>query len=149
MTILSCASSRPGNLGVSESGLAKCPSSPNCVCSEEARGIHFIEPLELKGDVARAWEVTRKVVAALPRTRLIEDTPSYLHAEVRSVLMHFVDDLELRLRPAERRIEIRSASRLGWSDMGVNRKRVETLRNLLVVEGVVSPSIGSRGDGSS
>ncbi len=63
--------------------------------------------------------------------------------------MHFVDDLELRLRPAERRIEIRSASRLGWSDMGVNRKRVETLRNLLVVEGVVSPSIGSRGDGSS
>ena len=64
----------------------------------------------------------------LPRTRVIRLEPDYLHAECRSALMGFVDDLELYLRTDEGTIAVRSASRLGWSDMGVNRRRVDAVR---------------------
>ncbi len=73
----------------------------------------------------------------MPRTRIVNEDSEYLHAEARSALLGFVDDLELYLRPSLGRIEIRSASRLGWSDMGVNRQRVEALRDLLVDAGIV------------
>jgi uncharacterized protein (DUF1499 family) len=71
----------------------------------------------------------------MPRTRIVQREPGYLRAECRSALMGFVDDLELELRASEQLIAVRSASRLGWSDMGVNRRRVEELRRRLEVDG--------------
>jgi uncharacterized protein (DUF1499 family) len=76
-------------------------------------------------------------VAKLPRTRIVTDAEGYLHAECRSALLGFVDDLELHLRPADAQIAVRSASRLGYSDMGVNRRRVEALRAALAARGVI------------
>ncbi len=73
----------------------------------------------------------------LPRARIVEETEDYLHAECRSALFGFVDDLELQLRPSESIIAVRSASRLGYSDFGVNRRRVEALRESLAGRGVL------------
>jgi uncharacterized protein (DUF1499 family) len=137
MALLSCAGTRPAHLGLNDGRLAPCPSSPNCVCSDGPAGEHFVEPLFLRGDAEAAWQAAKQAVAAMPRTEVVESEPGYLHAECRSALLGFVDDLELRLHAAEGTIAIRSASRLGWSDMGVNRRRVEALREELAARGVL------------
>jgi uncharacterized protein (DUF1499 family) len=77
------------------------------------------------------------VVAKLPRSRIITVTEDYLYAECSSAFLGFVDDLELHLRPAQNVIAIRSAARFGYSDLGVNRRRVQELRSLLAQQGVV------------
>ena len=127
MTLFSCAGSQPADIGVDEGRLAPCPSSPNCVSSDAQPGLHQTKPLRFDGDSATAWKFAEAAVGQLPRTRVIRLEPDYLHAECRSALMGFVDDLELHLRAGEGTIAVRSASRLGWSDMGVNRRRVDAL----------------------
>jgi uncharacterized protein (DUF1499 family) len=84
-----------------------------------------------------AWRVIAEVVKTLPRTEIREVKDRYLHAECTSVVFRFVDDLELELRPGEGIIAVRSASRKGYSDFGVNRRRVERLREALRSRGVV------------
>lgn len=128
MTLFSCAGTRPADIGVDGGRLAVCPSSPNCVSSDAEPGPHHVEPLSFQGGADAAWTAAQGVVQQLPRTRVVSLEPGYLHAECRSALMGFVDDLELHLRAGEGTIAVRSASRLGWSDMGVNRQRVDTLR---------------------
>ena len=137
MPLLSCAGRRPSNLGVSDSGLAPCPSSPNCVSSDARDGSHRVEPLQLAIAPAEAWRSVREAVSELSRSRIVKETPDYLHVECRSALFGFVDDLELQLRPTEEIVAIRSASRLGHSDLGVNRRRVEALRASLTRRGVL------------
>lgn len=125
-----CAGTAP-LLGVSDGRLAPCPSSPNCVSSRSTDTRQRVEPLLLAGDVDAGWTALREHVAALPRTRVVEQTPVYLRAECRSALFGFVDDLELVLEPETARVQVRSASRKGRSDLGVNRRRVEDLRRAL------------------
>ena len=72
-----------------------------------------------------------------PRTEIVASSPGYLHAECTSALMGYVDDLELHMRPSDGVIAVRSASRIGYGDMGVNRKRVEDLRTDLAGNGTV------------
>ena len=85
----------------------------------------------------QAWQAARVAVAALPDTRVIAASASRLHAESTSDIFGFVDDLELQLRPSQRLIAVRSASRLGYGDLGVNRERVEALRRALVETGTI------------
>ena len=132
MPLLSCTDKNPANLGISDSKLASCPSSPNCVSSDARDNKHNVPPLQLILPPLEAWQVARKLVLEFPRTHIVQETSDYLHAECRSALFGFVDDLELHLRPAERIIAIRSASRSGYSDFGVNRRRVEALRKSLI-----------------
>ena len=134
--LLSCTDKTPANLGLSDSELAPCPSSPNCVSSDDRDSKHNISPLQLIMPPAKAFQVARELVLELPRTQIVNETADYLHAECRSTLFGFVDDLELHLRPTERIIAIRSAARLGYSDFGVNRRRVESLRDSLISRGV-------------
>jgi uncharacterized protein (DUF1499 family) len=136
MALFSCAGTRPDNLGIKESKLAACPSTPNCV-SSDAADEHAVAPFALAQPAGDAWRAARSAVAALPRTTIIALTDDYLRAECRSLVFGFVDDLELHLRPAENAIAVRSASRLGRSDLGVNRRRVERLRRSLQENGVV------------
>ncbi len=136
-TLLSCSQRRPTDLGVSEAGLAPCPSSPNCV-SSDARGTrHGVDALRFAPPAGEAWDAAREVVLNLPRTRIVDEQPAYLRAECRSAFFGFVDDLELQLRPADNIIAVRSASRLGYSYFGVNRRRVERLRAALIERGIV------------
>lgn len=123
----------------SQSHLAPCPNKPNCVCSEAVDRRHAIAPLTLRGDPAEAWPAIREIIEKLPRTRIISCDGNYLHAEFRTRLLRFVDDLELLLDAERGRIAVRSASRVGHSDMGVNRKRVESLRQRLIERGLVTP----------
>ncbi len=117
--------------------LVPCPDKPNCVCSlapnEDAQ--HHVEPLAYRGEPAAAWSALRTALAALPRMTIIEDTGEYLHAEARSLIFRFVDDLECALDTAAGVIHVRSASRVGHGDLGVNRRRVERLRALLGAAG--------------
>jgi uncharacterized protein (DUF1499 family) len=137
LCLTACTGNSPVNLGASDSGMAPCPSSPNCVSSDAQDNDHHVAPLQLAVPAAEAWQAARDQVAEFPRTRIVSEAPGYLHAECRSALLGFIDDLELNLRPSEGLIAVRSAARLGYSDFGVNRKRVEALRAALLSRGIV------------
>ena len=115
---------RPTNLGVRDGKLAPCPSSPNCVSSLATDAAHAIEPLPADG--ADAMANLRRVIEAMPRTRIVTAEGDYLYAEFESALLGFVDDVEFQ--KAGDVIHVRSASRLGYSDLGVNRTRIEEIR---------------------
>lgn len=122
------AGKRPTNLGVQAGKLAPCPNSPNCVNSQSQDTAHNIEPLTYNSNAAAAMAQLKSAIASQPRTKIITETPNYLYAEFTSKLMGFVDDVEFYLDESQKVIHVRSASRLGQSDLGVNRKRVETIR---------------------
>lgn len=137
LPLFSCAGAKPNDLGVKDARLAPCPESPNCVSSDAEDSSHFIPAFQFAASASapEAWRAARSVVAKLPRTTIVTETDDYLHAECRSAFFGFVDDLELHLRPEQNIIAVRSAARLGRSDFGVNRKRVETVRALLIKQG--------------
>ena len=135
--LCSCGGRPADNLGLVNSELAACPTSPNCVVSNSRDPGHKIAPLRVNPSITDLWPAVLKVVAQLPRTTIVTATGDYLHAECRSALFGFVDDLELHYRPAEGMIAVRSAARLGYFDFGVNRRRVETLRSALIHLGLV------------
>jgi uncharacterized protein (DUF1499 family) len=137
LLLLSCAGTPPSDLGVGESGLRLCPESPNCVSSRDTDEVHGIAALKIAGDSGAAWTAAREIVSATSRTRIVTEDAGYLHAESTSALMRYVDDLELQLLVEDGVIAVRSASRVGYGDMGVNRERVEALRAELVAAGVV------------
>ena len=117
---------RPSNLGVKDGKLTACPETPNCVNSQGTDTQSKIEPLP---DVSIA-EI-KKVVEGMERTTIIEETDNYLYAEFKSKLMGYVDDVEFYRDRDAGVVQVRSASRLGKSDLGVNRKRVEEIRSKL------------------
>lgn len=117
------AGKRPNNLGVKDGKLAPCPNSPNCVSSQSQDAQSQIAPLP---PVAIAE--LKKIIEGMERTKIIEENDSYLYAEFTSKLMGYVDDVEFYLDRGQNVIHVRSASRLGKSDLGVNRKRVEEIR---------------------
>jgi uncharacterized protein (DUF1499 family) len=121
---------RPSNLGVKNGRLARCPSSPNCVSSQADASDrqHYIAPLKFTREPKAAMQRLVKVIQSRPRTEIVTQDERYLHAEFSTRLLGYVDDVECWLVPDEKIIHIRSASRLGHSDFGVNRKRVEALR---------------------
>ncbi len=128
MALFSCAGTRPAGLGLHDGRLRPCPSSPNCVCSEDSDKGHAIAPLRFTGDPSAAFARAKEAALTLPGTKLVGETTDFMHFESTSALMGFVDDLELQLVPGKDEIGVRSASRLGYGDMGVNRKRIEELR---------------------
>lgn len=124
-----CSGSPPDNLGMHDGRLTPCPESPNCVSSQASDEAHRVEPLLLKGSPAQTQALLVKLLANEPRVRLIEQSADYLRAEFSSQVLRFVDDVEFLI--GEQAVDIRSASRLGYSDLGVNRKRIEHLRQRL------------------
>ena len=108
--------------------LEPCPSSPNCVVSVNGDEEHQIDPITYKSDRATAKETLLKVLSVVPRTKVIEDTDNYIHAESTSRIFKFVDDVEFYFPEDENVIHLRSASRVGESDLGVNRRRMEQIR---------------------
>lgn len=119
---------RPANLGAREGTLAACPPSPNCVVSQGAEGGHAIAPLRWSGASTEAWAALREVMGRYPGATLVTESGGYLHYECRTRLCRFVDDVEFLLDEPAQVIHVRSASRLGHSDLGANRDRVERVR---------------------
>lgn len=122
---------RPQGLGFSAGTFKPCSWKPNCVNSTadpRADAVHHIKPLAAGTDAQAAWARLKAVVAASPRVAVIEDRPGYLYAEFSTPTMGFTDDVEFALDAAAGVIHMRSASRLGIRDFGVNRKRLEDIR---------------------
>jgi uncharacterized protein (DUF1499 family) len=112
-----------------------CPSSPNCVSTQAQDEGHAIAPFRYRKSRAEAKESLKASVQAMPRTRLVEEDESYLHYEFTSLLLRFVDDVEFLFDDETKTIHFRSASRTGYGDLGVNRKRMEEIR--LLVDGKI------------
>jgi uncharacterized protein (DUF1499 family) len=111
--------------------LAPCPSSPNCVSTQAQDEGHAIEPIRYRKSRAEAKEALKEVIRSMPRTKLVEEDETYLHYEATSLLLRFVDDVEFLLDDETKTIHFRSASRTGYGDLGVNRKRMEQVRALV------------------
>ncbi len=133
---IACASNAV-TTGLVNDRFAPCPDSPNCVSSDATDKQHRVEPYRLKAAARDAWHGLQNVVAAEERIRLVEVNDSYLHIEVHSAVMRFVDDTEFNLRANEGIIAVRSAARTGRNDRGVNRERVERIREALQARGLV------------
>jgi uncharacterized protein (DUF1499 family) len=125
---IATASPAPTNLGVTNGQLAPCPESPNCVSSRAGDAQHAIAPLVYTGSTAEAHARLVSVLQATPRLTIIDNQPTYLRAETRTAFWNFVDDTEFYFDEAAHIIEVRAASRLGYGDMGKNRKAIETIR---------------------
>lgn len=135
LLVASCTGTRPVNLGATNGLLAPCPPTPNCVSSQSRGTEHAIAALTYTASPVEAMAKLKKIVQAMPRTLIVTETPAYLHAEFTSALMRFVDDVEFSLDESTKSINMRSASRLGKSDLGVNRKRVEEIRSKWITPG--------------
>ena len=124
------AGRRPKNLGATRGRLAPPKRSPNCVSSQAdpADAEHFIAPIAFAGPREQAMTAAKKAIASMERSRIVREEPGYLHAEFSSRLLGYVDDLELLHDRDAGLLHVRSASRLGRRDFGVNRRRVEALR---------------------
>jgi uncharacterized protein (DUF1499 family) len=122
------AGNPPNNIGLTENHLTACPKTPNCVLSQDPDTSHSIDPLTYQSDRAEAYQTLLKVLSVVPNTTIKEETGEYIRAESESRIMGFKDDLEFYLPENEKIIHIRSASRLGESDLGVNRRRMEQIR---------------------
>jgi len=126
--IVGCAGNRHSQMGVNGGRLAACPDSPNCVSSQSADPRHAIDPLRYEGTAQKARERLVKAISGMKRVRIVMAEERYIHAEFTSAFFRFVDDVELLLDEGTRTIHVRSASRVGYSDFGVNRRRVEEIR---------------------
>ena len=134
--LFGCSGSAPERLGLKDGRLTACPDKPNCVASDARDEAHRIEPFR-PTDQAAAWSALKKAVGELPRTTIVTAEDAYLHAEAKSRIFGFVDDLEFQLRTEDSLIALRSAARTGYSDFGVNAERLEALRQRLEAEGIL------------
>lgn len=133
LLLSACAGTPPNNLGVHDGKLRDCPDSPNCVCSQSESADHSVKPLDVAESATSesVVQVVVGVIQALDRTTIITQESGYIRAAF-ATKMGFVDDVEFYFEPATHRLHFRSASRLGHSDMGLNRKRYELLHAALL-----------------
>jgi uncharacterized protein (DUF1499 family) len=111
--------------------LGSCPSSPNCVSTQAQDEGHAVAPFRYRKSRAEAKEALKEAIRSMPRTKLVEEDEAYLHYEATSQLFRFVDDVEFLFEDETKTIHFRSASRTGYGDLGVNRKRMEQVRSLV------------------
>ena len=128
LILIGCTGSKPLNLGVHDGKLLPCPASPNCVSSLSLDRKHGIEPLQVIGSGRECLAALAALISGMKRTRIVTQADSYVHAEFTSALFRFVDDVEFLLDERAGVIHVRSASRIGYSDLGANRRRVENIR---------------------
>ena len=120
-----CAGEPPQNIGVREGRLTPCPESPNCVSSFESDEEHGIDPL------SASLDQIEQALVGLEEANIVSASDNYLYAEFTSSLMGYVDDVEFLYDQSSGTTHVRSASRLGYSDMGANRNRIERIRELV------------------
>ena len=126
--LITRTSPMPDNLGVSNGRFQPCPDSPNCVSTQATDEQHAIEPIAYDGNTAVAHDTILAILQADPSYTIITDSPTYIYAEARTAVWHFVDDVEFYFDEPAGLIQFRSASRLGYGDAGANRQRMEKVR---------------------
>jgi len=126
LPVLSC---RVAEVGLVDGRLRNCPDSPNCVCSVTPDSVAFVAPLAFEGDADAAFRSLIDFLSEEPRVTLEESTDTYVHAVFRTRILRFRDDVEFHLDRGAGVIQVRSASRVGYSDLGTNRARIESIRD--------------------
>jgi uncharacterized protein (DUF1499 family) len=124
-----CAGDRPKSVGLKNGSLAACPSKPNCVCSQSDDQRHLIQPFSFNDDADVAFARLKQIISNIDTTSIVAENRDYLMVEFRTRL-GFVDDGEFLLDRVRNVIHIRSAARLGYYDLGKNRRRLEEIRQL-------------------
>jgi uncharacterized protein (DUF1499 family) len=124
MVALSVVSLKPGQTGLINGRLRPCPDTPNCVCSEYPDSPGYIQAISFTGDPTSALKKAKAIIDQM-NGKISAEHEGYLHAVFLSPLFRFKDDLEIRLEGDLRLVHIRSASRVGHSDLGANRKRAK------------------------
>lgn len=114
-----------------------CGSKPNCVSTQEIRTDHHIEPFNLTSEQVSMDDI-EKVVLTLKRAKIVDKTATTLHIEVTSLVFRFVDDVHMVKEGLQ--LHVRSKSRTGYSDFGVNKKRTDEIRQKLITAGLIKPS---------
>lgn len=116
--------------------LYECPSSPNCVSSADSGDSHYIAPISIDGDPDAAWQALKGILTTDSSIEITASAGHYIRAQATTRIFRFTDDVEFMLKSEERRIEMRSASRIGYSDLGKNRRRLEGIRSEMIDAGL-------------
>ena len=130
--LLGCSTDQTIKTGAPSNRLSSCPKSPNCVSSLSEDESHHVEPLTYNGPLEEAREKLISVINSMKRSQVVIAEDTYIHATFTSFFFRFVDDVEFSFDNARKVIDVRSASRTGYSDLGVNRRRVEEIRKRFI-----------------
>ncbi len=128
--LIFCFGCKAPEIGLTPTGLRPCPNRPNCVTSQNGTDEQTLPPLTYSSDRATAYAKIKRIVLDQDNATIVEENSDYLHAKFQTKFMGFVDDMEFWFPSGQSIIHLRSASRLGYSDFGVNRKRAEHIRAL-------------------
>jgi len=126
--LTACSTDQTVKTGATNGRLSPCPKSPNCVSSLSEDKSHYVEPLRYKVSQDETREKLISVINSMKRSEIVTAKTNYIHATFKSALFGFVDDVEFSFDDERKIIDVRSASRTGYSDLGVNRRRVEEIR---------------------
>jgi uncharacterized protein (DUF1499 family) len=132
MVVFDLFSKRPDDLSPKDGKLQPCPNSPNCVSTFATDELHKIEPFPFGDSPDEALARLKTAILLQPRVQIITATDRYLHVEFTTALLRFVDDVEFLIDPDQKVIHFRSASRIGYSDLGANRKRMDAIRRAFI-----------------
>ena len=127
-----CSTNQTITTGATDDRLSPCPKSPNCVSSLSEDESHYVAPLTYKATPEEAREKLISTIKSMKRSEIVKAEMNYIHVTFKSALFRFVDDVEFSFDDQRKVIDVRSASRIGYSDLGVNRKRVEEIRKRFV-----------------
>ena len=131
LLITGCTGEHPQHLGSNNGRLAECPETPNCVSSFSKDSEHQVSPFRFSSTPEKLIQDIKTMLNKIKEARIVTAKEYYIHVEFTSKVFRFVDDIEFLLDPKTQTLHFRSASRVGHSDLGVNRKRIETLKTAL------------------
>lgn len=132
LSLMGCSSFQARDLSLQALSIADCPSSPNCVSSQSKNSSHKIEPLKFEGSLKDFHQFVQEIQSELPRAEILRQEGPYVHFVITSKLLRFKDDVEMYFLESDSLIHLRSASRVGYSDLGVNRARISEIEKTLL-----------------
>jgi uncharacterized protein (DUF1499 family) len=132
LILIACSTNQTIKTGSPGHRLSPCPKSPNCVSSLSKDKSHQVNPLTYNTPLDEAREKLIAVLHSMKRSEIVIAESNYIHATFKSALFGFVDDVEFSFDDEKKIIDVRSASRTGYFDLGVNRRRIEDMRKRFV-----------------
>lgn len=129
--LFACGAEQPDTIGLNDGVLSPCPESPNCVQTyNQDDKKHYMDPLPMKGSLQETNERLIQTVESMARTEILTKEANYIHATYTTAVFRFIDDVEFLIDQENNLVHFRSASRVGYSDLGVNSRRMNKFRKL-------------------
>jgi uncharacterized protein (DUF1499 family) len=138
----SCSDEKLPLVGIRESRLTPCPDSPNCISSQGSDSAYTVEPLTCDSEAEKIIADLKVVVGSMKGATIVSESAAYLHVEFQSDVFRFIDDVEFMVDDMAKVVHVRSASRVGYYDFGVNRRRVEKIRQAWNQKNLITSKTG-------